>query len=376
MIVFRYLAREVLVSMAAVSAVLLLFIMSSRFVKYLAEAAAGKLASGVLFAIMGYRLPGFLELILPLGLFLAILFAYGRLYMDSEMTVLSACGMSQKRLLAYTLVPALGVAVVVAGLSMFVSPIGVERAEAILSEQRKRTEFDSLTPARFEPMRDGRNITYAESLSSDRKRMLGVFMAEMADESAGGGSRDLAVIMAQSGNQVTREEGGQRYLVLHNGYRYEGRPGDADYRITRFAEYAQRLEQTRGVEKRKAKADSTPTRALLNSDQLVDQATLQWRLSIPILVIILTLMAVPLSKTNPRQGRYLKMIPAILLYIIYLVSLSSARGAIEDGRLPLQLGLWVVHLVFLVIALLLLGAGSWKSLFGGRRPAPAEPWGA
>ncbi|TQV85672.1 LPS export ABC transporter permease LptF [Exilibacterium tricleocarpae] len=365
MIVFRYLAREVLFSMTAVSAVLLMFTLSARFVKYLADAAAGKLASDVLFAVMGYRLPGFLELILPLGLFLAILFAYGRLYMDSEMTVLSACGMSQRRLLGYSLIPALGVAMVVAGFSLFVSPLGAERAEAILSEQRKRTEFDALTPARFEAMRNGQSITYAESLSSDRKQMFGVFMAQMADGSA---SADLAVIVAESGNQITHEENGQRYLILKNGHRYEGRPGEADYRITRFAQFAQRLEQPHAREKRKAKADSTPTRALLGSDKLVDQATLQWRLSIPVLVVILTLMAVPLSKTSPRQGRYLKMIPAILLYIIYLVSLSSARGAIEDGRLPVHFGLWAVHSIFFVIALLLLTAGSWRSWLR-RRPA-------
>ncbi|EPN34580.1 permease YjgP/YjgQ, partial [Pseudomonas syringae pv. actinidiae ICMP 18807] len=102
MIVFRYLSREVLLTLSAVSAVLLVFIMSGRFIKYLAQAASGALDPGVLFLIMGFRLPGFLQVILPLGLFLGILMAYGRLYLESEMTVLAATGMSQQRLLAIT----------------------------------------------------------------------------------------------------------------------------------------------------------------------------------------------------------------------------------------------------------------------------------
>ena len=107
MIVFRYLSREVLVTLSAVSAVLLVIIMSGRFIKYLAQAAQGLLDPGVLLMIMGFRMPGFLQLILPLGLFLGILLAYGRLYLESEMSVLSAAGMSPQRLLAYTLAPAL-----------------------------------------------------------------------------------------------------------------------------------------------------------------------------------------------------------------------------------------------------------------------------
>ena len=107
MIVFRYLSREVLLTFSAVSAVLLVIIMSGRFIKYLAQAAQGVLDPSVLLMIMAYRIPGFLQLILPLGLFLGVLLAYGRLYLESEMTVLTATGMSEQRLLSYTLAPAL-----------------------------------------------------------------------------------------------------------------------------------------------------------------------------------------------------------------------------------------------------------------------------
>lgn len=371
MIIFRYLAREVLISMIAVSGILLLIIMSGRFVKYLAEAAAGKLAPEVLLSIMGYRLPGFLELVLPLGLFIAILMAYGRLYMDSEMTVLSACGMSQRKLLGYTMFPAVCVAIVVGALSLVISPEGIQRAEAILQAQKLRSEFDHLKPTRFMQTQGGNGVTYAESLSRDRKQMQKVFIAEMGT-SGDSSDGDLSIILADSGEQVVDETTGQRYLKLHDGYRYSGRPGDADYQVVKFDSYLQLLAQPKGAVRRNVKADAMPTAELWQSDSLEDKAALQWRFSLPLLVIVVTLLAVPLSKTNPRQGRYVQMIPAILLYIIYLVSLNAARGALEEGRLPLSPGIWPVHIIFITIALALLFAPSIKQfLFGNRKAVSA-----
>ena len=92
--------------MLAITAVLLLTVMSGRFIKYLGEDTADGLSADLLVSVMGYRIPGFLEIILPLGFFLGILMAYGRLYLDSEMTVLTACGTSLRRLVMITLVPA------------------------------------------------------------------------------------------------------------------------------------------------------------------------------------------------------------------------------------------------------------------------------
>lgn len=155
MIVFRYLSREVLVTLSAVSAVLLVIIMSGRFIKYLAQAAQGVLDPGVLFMIMGFRIPGFLQLILPLGLFLGFLLAYGRLYLESEMTVLSATGMSQQRLMVYSLAPATLVALLVAWLSLGLAPQGVAQVARILNEQDALTEFDTLVPGRFQAMKGG-----------------------------------------------------------------------------------------------------------------------------------------------------------------------------------------------------------------------------
>lgn len=358
MIIFRYLAREVLVSMLAVSGVLLLIIMSGRFVKYLSEAAAGKLDANVLFAIMGFRLPGFLELILPLGLFIAFLLAYGRLYMDSEMTVLSACGMSQRRLVAYSMLPAGLVALAVAVLSLWVSPIGIAQANAILESQKQRSEFEHMSAARFQSTSNGNTVTYTEKFTDDHKVMQKVFMAQMgsytsADADSSSSSR-LALITAKTGEQVTDPATGLRYLKLNDGHRYNGRPGEAEYEVVEFESYWQLLDTDVQPSRGNVKADSLPTAVLMRSDDGENIAALHWRLSLPVLVVVVTLLAVPLSKTNPRQGRYVQMIPAILLYIIYLVLLNAARGAVEDGDASPWESIWAVHGGALLIAVTLL----------------------
>jgi len=332
--------------MFAVSSVLLLIIMSGRFVKYLSQAASGQLSPDILFAVMGFRLPGFLELILPLGLFIAILLAYGRLYMDSEMTVMSACGMSDKKLVIYTLFPALLIALVVAGLSLFISPLGMERAQTILLSQKSRSEFDLLTPTRFMATQGGSSVTYIKSFSDDRKTMNQVFMAEM-DVSDASGQPQLSVVLAEWGEQVV-DDSGQRYLRLHNGHRYSGRPGDLEYQVMSFERYSQLLLNQPSRSERQLKADSIPTVQLWGSTVPKEIAALHWRASLPVLVLVVALLAVPLSKTNPRQGRYVQMIPAILLYIVYLVSLNAARGSVEAGGHVLNL--WAVHGLFLSIA--------------------------
>lgn len=369
MIVFRYLSREVLVTLSAVSAVLLVIIMSGRFIKYLAQAAQGVLDPGVLFLIMGYRIPGFLQLILPLGLFLGFLLAYGRLYLDSEMTVLSATGVSQQRLTAYSMAPALIVALLVGWLSLGLAPQGVASVARILSEQDALTELDTLVPGRFQSLRDGSRVTYSQELSPDRSELRGVFMSEKRFSTDGRSERGITVLVAESGRQEIQDDG-SRYLILENGYRYDGEPGEADYRAIQYDTYGVLLPKPE-VAIEASEREATPTRELLSSSDPRMQAELQWRLSLPLLVFIVTLLAVPLSKVNPRQGRFLKLLPAIFLYMAYLGLLIAARGALDKGRLPAALGLWWVHAIFLAIGLLLL---YWErlSLWWASRRAPVS----
>jgi lipopolysaccharide export system permease protein len=352
LIVFRYLSRELLVTMSAVSAVLLVIIMSGRFIKYLAQAAQGVLDPGVLLLIMGFRLPGFLQLILPLGLFLGILLAYGRLYLESEMTVLSATGMSQRRLLAYSMAPAALVAALVGWLSLGLAPQGIAEVDRIFNQQDSLTEFDTLVPGRFQTLRGGSRVTYTRELSADRSELGGVFISETNVSRQTGKESGLSVLVAESGRQEIQPDG-SRYLILENGYRYDGNPGQADYRAIQYDTYGVLLPKPE-VSMELSEREAMPTRELLGSDNVRHQTELQWRLSLPLLVFVVTVLAVPLAKVNPRQGRFLKLLPAILLYMTYLALLIAVRGALDKGRIPIALGLWWVHGVFLAIGLLML----------------------
>ena len=357
MIIFRYLCREILSATTAVCVILLLVLMSGRFVKYLAKAVAGDMDSNSIFAMIGYRIPSFLELTLPLAFFLAVLLSFGRLYVQNEMSVLKACGVSERRLMGYTLVIAAVFAVATGWLSLSISPSGMAKAEALFDAEKSRSELDKLMPKKFYSLSGGKGVTYAEAVTEDRE-LDEIFLAMTAgsDENS---DRRLILVLADKGRQQQAENSSDRYLVMESGYRIEGVPGQNDYQITRFEEYGSRLENTQPAIK-KAKTDAVATGLLLGSDDPELQATLQWRLSIPLMVLVVTILAVPLSRTNNRQGRYGKLLPAIVLYFTYLVALNAMRGALESGAIPISVTLLPVHAVYLAIGVFLLRSGGPK----------------
>jgi len=350
-IIFRYLSRELLSVTTAVCVVLLMVLISGRFVKYLANAMSGTMDPEVIFAVIGYRIPGFLELTLPLAFFLAVLLTFGRLYVENEMSVLRACGFSERKLLSYTLVIASFLALVVAVLSLYVTPVGIKKAEAIFTVQEQKSELDRVTEKTFYSLRGGKGVTWVNSISEDRQ-LENVFMSATieASESSDG---SLVLVIADSGLQTKAINSDERYITLEKGYRVEGIPGRYDYQITYFDEFGTRLAPPEELSEDTA-TDAMATRDLINSSDIEHQVALQWRISIPIMMLIVTLLAVPLSRIDPRSGRFARILPAVILYFVYLVSLNTVRGAIEAGSLPIGLTLIPVHLVFLLIALALI----------------------
>ena len=333
--------------MLAVTGVVLLIIMSGRFVNYLAQAASGSLNADFLFAIMGYRLPEFLVMIIPLGLFLGIILAYGRLYVENEMTIMGATGMSQGQLLRMTMLPAMGVMLVVAVLSLFIAPKGIQQVEMLLIKQDAMTEFDTLVPGRFQLLEGGSRVTYTEALSSDRQQMQKVFIASRSDDIS---SAAMSLVLADSGRISTVEEQGQRFLIFNDGFRYDMTPGMGNVRVTEYETYGLRMEE-RTINYEISREQALPTGELMKSDDTRLIAELQWRLSLPLLVPIIVLLAVPLSRVSPRQGRFVKLLPGVLLYLFYLALLMFARSAVDDQRIPATIGVWWVHAIYLAIGL-------------------------
>jgi len=349
-IIFRYLAREVMVSMAAVTFALLLIFMSTRFVKYLEEAATGEIAGRILLPILFYRIPAFLELILPLGLFLGIMLSYGRLYVESEMIVMNACGVSKRRLLAYTQVPAIFVALLAGGLSLYVTPLGWQKFYALWTDPSNMRGLSTMVPGRFQGTLRQQMVTYAERIDNDTKQMHNVFIALPVIKPDK--PKTYAVVYAERGRVVMLQNEQRRFLELENGYRFEGNPGELKYTTMKFDRYRALLDD-QPIIARNADTDSKTTAQLINSSTLQDVATLQWRLSLPILVPIVALIALALSETSHRRGRFIKMLPALLIYIFYLIILSTARSSVEKGRLPVMPGIFIVHLVFLLLGIAL-----------------------
>ncbi|MBX2807657.1 MAG: LPS export ABC transporter permease LptF [Cellvibrionaceae bacterium] len=364
MIILRYLSRELLVTALAVTAVLIVIVTSSDFIRYLAQAESGKVDPSVLSTLMLFRLPSFLELIIPIAFFIAILMAYGRLYAEHEMTVLFACGISRRQLVASTYVTGLLLALITAVISLWLAPLGLQQSEWIIEQQKNRNDLASLQPGRFQSVAKGRVVSYAEALAEDQQSLHSVFMASVgvfADQ-------DVFVIRATAAEPIEHPDYRQAYLLLKDGIRYQGRPGEADYRVTSFDHLAQHIAPPAVIALNTQKVNLRPTMSLLNTGKLADIASLQWRLSAPLLVLVVTLLGVALSHTTPRRGRYVMLFPSFLLYMVYVVMLNAARSAIERGALNPSLGLWSVHCVFFVVALVLfaLRDRSWLRLFTRR----------
>jgi lipopolysaccharide export system permease protein len=342
LILFRYLARELITTMGAVTLVLMLIMMSGRLINQLASAAAGEVSLEVVFFTLLLRMPSFLEMILPMALFISILLAYGRMYSENEMTVLTATGFSERRLLGYTLIPGIVVMLVVGTFSLYLSPLGAQKMEALYQKQSEMTEFELLVPGRFQSTEKGSRVTYTESLSSDKTVMNNVFIAD-----------GNTLMLAENGSQYISPETGSRFLELHGGKRFDVTPGSLEFQVLEFERYGVKIaEETE--DRRKTKKDAIPTVELIGSDNAKYQAQLQWRISLIIMVPILVLIAFPLSKVNPRQGRFARMFPAIILFMVYISVLIAMRGMVEKQKLSADFGIWSLHIIYFLIALSLL----------------------
>ena len=201
-----------------------------------------------------------------------------------------------------------------------------------------------------------------DEITNNHKRLGRVFIARRDD------AGNPMVAVAQSGEQYQHPEYQQPYLMLKDGYRYEGKPGTANFRITNFSSYGQYMPPVTESEI-VTDADAKSTIALWNSTEVADRAALHWRLSVPMLVLVACLLAVPLSRTNPRQGRYLKMLPALIIYIFYFTFLMNVRAQMEAGKMSIFPGLWLVHIPFLGLALMLI---NWPNFVLLRRRYASE----
>lgn len=345
MIIRRYLYREVLVSFAAVLSVLLVVYMSNRFVRYLAQAVAGEVPSEVILRLLMIKMVANLGLLLPLALFVAILLALGRLHRDSEVVAMQAGGMGTARIAGSIFWLSLGFALVSAVLALYVAPKLTALQEDILGHARGEVQVSGILPGRFQEFGGGTQSVYAGRVAPDHQTLYDVFVQVRR--------HDTQDVLTAKRAYITAGPQGGRYLVLEDGHRYSGVPGRPDYVVTRYVRHAVLLaDAATGSGYRKL--ETYGTLALWRKGGLPEVAEIEWRVSLPIALVILAVLAVPLAQSSPREGRYAKMFSAILVYFIYYNAISVAQKLIEHGELPTYVGVWVVHAVMATATIVLL----------------------
>ncbi len=342
MIIRRYLVKQVVSTSLVVIALLTLIMMGGRLIKYFGVAAQGRLDAGILFSIIGYRLPEFLTLILPLGFFIGLMLVFGRLYVDHEMAVLNGSGISRHQL-ARLLIPMTLVYLLAQGfLMLWASPWGIRQFEALTSEQAVRTGFDLVRPKEF--ISSGPYTIYAGDLSEDRKNLKDIFFYQRAEKE---GKPDV-MILAQEATRIEMPNDAANVVDLVNGRRYEIYPGTPQYTQAEFESYRLRIESNKEAELASDEVEALPTGQLWkNRQDPVVASELGWRVFVPFAIVIALILSVALSEVSPRQGRYLKLFPALMIF----ASLIDALMAIKTRVSKAEMGIWAYPLVLIIYAI-------------------------
>lgn len=351
MIIFRYLVKEVFLTLIALTGILLLIFLSNQLVQYLNRAASGGIPGVIIMKLMMLELPNLMGLLLPLGFYVSLLLAYGRMYADSEMTVLQACGYGTPQLLKHSYIMASVVTVLVAVIVIWGGPlIAAERAK-LLRSTGIQTLIQTIMPARFHAIHNGQEVFYVQSMNRDHSNAEQVFLAK---QSVIDSQLRWDILWADSAYAETDPNTGEDYIVFSKGKEYQGVPGQANYQVAEFEQYKSRLPHpTVEINSDIRTAKTANLWPLLNENR-EKAAELQWRLSIPLMVMILTLVAVPLSRVNSRSGKFAKLLPAIIVYILYANFMFVGRDAIASGKIPVWLGIWWLHLIVFGLGLFLI----------------------
>lgn len=343
----RYLLRELTLSLGAITLVLLLITVGGAFTDTLNKIARGKVAGSLLLTLVGLRVVEALALLLPLSAFLAVLSTVGRLYRDSEMAVLHAAGVGPLRLLRPILGFAAALAAVLLLLAFELTPAASRTANRLIEEANRSLLVAGLDSGRFVELSELQGVIYVAELARDGSEFRRLFVFAERE-----GRFDL--VTAQRG--WLRIEDGSRVLTLESGYRVEGDPERLAFRTVRFARNEVLLPEL--AQERRDPRALADWRELLRSDLPLDRAELHWRLSAAIAVLTLAILALPLARAPPRQGRHGRFLVGVLVYLLYANGLAIGRQLIGEGVLSPSWGLWPLHGAVALLAWWLLRRGE------------------
>lgn len=357
MIIFRYLLKEVAKTQLAVFFVLMTIFISQKFVRVLGDASEGSIPGQMVMTFIALKVPDLAGMMLPLSLFLGVLLAYGRIYADNEMTVLHACGVSEWYVVRVTLVLAFVTAIFTGIFTLYLAPMASEYQYQIKDQLAADSGLTSLVAGRFQKTGNKKAVIFIHGKNRDDNSFDKVFVAQLPDEKHSEESVINSSLVYAKQGQVLEGESGSQQLVLSNGTRYHSDATNGEFQSVAFDQYYIQI-QDQEIEQKHRKLSALPTQALFyaTEDKLIAEygATIQWRIAFPLACIILIFIAVPLSVVNPRQGKFAKMLPALMLFLGYFLLLTAMRSGIERQALPVAIGLWPIHISALFLGIILL----------------------
>ena len=344
MIFQRSILREFGHLALAVFATLFAITLTTQLIRLLGQAASGKVVSEAVLALLGFSALNYLPVLLSLTLFITILMTLSRSYRDSEMVIWFSSGLSLMAWIRPVLVFAAPLILLIAVLSLFLSPWAIGKAEEYRRIMEARDEASSVAPGVFREASDADRVFFVEAVAGDDARVQNVFVAQMREGK-------LSILVSKNGSRETAQNG-DRFMVLMNGRRYDGTPGTNDYKIMEFERYAIRVEP-RDPQAQQASTKALSTVALVQDRSSGNLAELLWRIGLPLSAMTLSLLAIPLSFVNPRASRSANLLFALFVYTVYSNLIGIVQAWVSQGRVSFSMGWWSVHAAMLLILTLL-----------------------
>jgi lipopolysaccharide export system permease protein len=330
----RYILREVVVSWLSVSGLLLTIMLTNQVARVLERAADSQYPRGVVLELIMLGAVQNLSLVIPVALLLGIVLALGRLYHDSEMTAAQACGVGSRPVLLPVMAFTVVLTALLAVLSLQVSPAATGRMLDLRREALRAGQFAPISAGKFSTFGGGSTVVYAQAADSD-----GTLRRVFVQRTRG---NVLEIALAQRATHAYSEGGDLQVITLYDGERYEGIPGERRFRIVRFAENTIPV-RLPALSDGALALEGVPTSTLMASEDPAQHAEFHWRIALPIMAVIMALIAVPLARLRPRQGRYARVGFAILVFFLYIQLAIAGKMWLARGVTPEWLGLWWVH---------------------------------
>jgi lipopolysaccharide export system permease protein len=335
MIIRRYIITEIIKPAANILILMLAIFASYTAITYLTDAVGGLMSPGQVGTMIGLRIGMALEVLLPTTLYLSVIIAFGRLYKDSEMTALSACGLGTGGIIGPVLLLSIPVALMAGGASLYLRSAAYTQMYELRSRAKAEFEIAQLESDRFFEIEDGRYTFFCEEIDRANGIAHKVFLREKKKGDA------WSVIQADEMIDGGRNSLGYPVMILRNGHLVEFPASGKGGNIIRFEKaHYPILSGSKTSQKYRRKAATTSH--LIGSDELEDVAELQWRLSTPLSTILLALLGIPLSRTNPRRGKYAKLGTALVIFAVYYQLFVIAKTQVEKGVISPVIGIWWV----------------------------------